>query len=72
MSRLSALPKGCPMLRGRKVLKRAPRPLIGVLQRSLMEMPERDLGLLRKQLGSVIDLMGVTDKSAGKTPLSDL
>ena len=60
------------MLRGRKVLKRAPRPLIGVLQRSLMEMPERDLGLLRKQLGSVIDLMGVTDKSAGKTPLSDL
>jgi len=60
------------MLRGRKVLKRAPRPLIGVLQRSLMETPERDLGLLRKQLGSVTERMGVTGKSAGKTPLSDL
>ena len=57
---------------GKKALKRAPRPLIGVLQQGLTQMPERDLADLCRHLGTLIDAMHVRDKSAGTTPLSEL
>lgn len=58
--------------KGRQVLKRAPKPLIGVLQRSLSDLPMSDLGALHLQLSKLIKAMKPRDAKAARTPLSDL
>ena len=57
---------------GKKVLKRAPRPLIGVLQQGLLELPGRELASLGELLESLIASMHLDDMSAGSMPLSDI
>lgn len=58
--------------RGLEVLKRAPRPLIGVLQHALLDLPGANLNALHRQLNRVIDAMQATDRAARGTPLSEL
>jgi len=59
--------------KGAKALKRAPRPLIGVLQQALSDVSERRLDALHKSLSEVISAMKVKDVRAhGATPLLDL
>jgi len=57
---------------GKKALKRAPRPLIGVLQQGLMGLSERDPTDLHRHLEKLIFSMRVSDKTARTTPLSDI
>lgn len=59
--------------KGTNALKRAPRPLIGVLQQALSELSERRLDALHTSLSELISAMKVKDVRAGSTtPLSDL
>ena len=59
--------------KGAKALKRAPRPLIGVLQQALSDVSERRLDALHRSLGDVISAMKVKDvRARSTTPLSDL
>ena len=57
---------------GLQVLKRAPKPLIGVLQRSLSDLPMADLGALHLHLSKLIKTMKPGDAKAARTPLSDI
>ena len=58
--------------KGEKTLGRAPRPLVGVLQQALADLPQRRLDSLHADLGEVIRLMKFKDAEAQSTPLSDL
>ena len=58
--------------KGRKALARAPRPLIGVLQQALLDLPETSLDALRQHVGLLIRTMNITDKRGRSTPLSDM
>jgi len=58
--------------KGVAVLKRAPRPLIGVLQQALSELPAPNLDALHVQLRQLITLMQSKDSGARATPLSDI
>jgi len=58
--------------KGRKILQIAPRPLVGVLQQALTELPRRRLDTLHADLGEVIRLMKFKDVKARATPLSDI
>ncbi|HLX80773.1 MAG TPA: MarR family transcriptional regulator, partial [Burkholderiales bacterium] len=58
--------------KGLIVLKRAPRPLIGVLQQALSDLPTSDLDALHRHLGLLVASMRGTDRSARGTPLSEL
>ena len=59
--------------KGKNALKRAPRPLIGVLQQALSELPARTLDALHKSLCELIGAMMVKDvRARTTTPLSDL
>lgn len=58
--------------KGLTVLKRAPRPLIGVLQQALSDLPTSNLDALHRNLGRLIASMRSTDSSARATPLSEL
>lgn len=58
--------------KGLQILKRAPKPLIGVLQHSLSELPMSDLGMLHLHLSKLIKAMKPRDAKAARTPLSDL
>lgn len=58
--------------KGAKILERAPRPLVGILQQALAELPQRRLDSLHSELSEVIRLMKFKDVKAGATPLSDL
>jgi len=59
--------------KGANAIKRAPRPLIGVLQQALSDVSERRLDTLHKSLGEVISAMKVKDvRARSATPLSDL
>ncbi len=59
--------------KGATALKRAPRPLIGVLQQALSDVSEHRLDALHKSLGEVISAMQVKDvRARSATPLSDL
>lgn len=57
---------------GRKALTRAPRPLIGVLQQALLDLPEARLDALHEQLSVLIGTMKIKDKRSRSTPLSDM
>ena len=65
--KLFASKKGLQRLRG------APRPLIGVLQQALSELPAARLHALHAELVHVIALMKVKSKAAARAlPLSDM
>lgn len=58
--------------KGLTVLKRAPRPLIGVLQQALSDLPTSNLDALHRHLSRLIAAMRPTDSTARATPLSEL
>ena len=58
--------------KGRSALARAPRPLIGVLQQALLDLPEASLDALHQHLGVLIGTMKIKDTRSRATPLSDM
>ena len=58
--------------KGLRVLRRAPQPLIGVLQQALADLPVRKLHRLHRQLQSLIGAMKVKDPLARSTLLSEM
>ncbi len=58
--------------KGLKVLKRAPQPLIGVLQQALSDLPRGSLQVLHRQLSKLIALMKAKDLEARAIPLSEI
>jgi DNA-binding MarR family transcriptional regulator len=58
--------------KGLRVLKRAPQPLIGVLQQALSDLPASKLHRLQQQLHSLIAAMKVKDPQARSTLLSEM
>ena len=58
--------------KGKSALARAPRPLIGVLQQALLDLPEANLGALHQHLGVLIATMKVKDKRGRAILLSEL
>jgi DNA-binding MarR family transcriptional regulator len=64
--RLHATPAGIG------VLKRAPRPLIGVLQQALADLPSANLDSMHRQLAHLIVRMNAGDDGARSTPLSEI
>ena len=57
--------------RSRGVLKRAPQPLIGVLQQALSGLPPPGLNGLHRHLASLIRAMKIKDIHGHSVPLSD-
>lgn len=58
--------------KGRSALARAPRPLIGVLQQALLDLPEGSLDALQQHLEILIGTMKIKDARGHSTPLSDM
>lgn len=58
--------------KGRSALARAPRPLIGLLQQALLDLPEASLDTLHQHLGVLIGTMKIKDTRSRATPLSDM
>jgi MarR family transcriptional regulator, organic hydroperoxide resistance regulator len=58
--------------RGRQALRRAPRPLIGVLQQALSELPAPRLDALGYHLAELIGTMKVKDLRARTMLISDM
>lgn len=58
--------------KGLGVLRRAPQPLIGVLQHALSDLSWSDLDVLHRQLTKLIASMRSKDVAARATPLSDI
>lgn len=58
--------------KGTKILNIAPRPLVGILQQALAQLPRRRLDALHAELGEVIRVMKFKDVKARATPLSDI
>lgn len=58
--------------KGLQVLKRAPRPFIGVLQQGLSDLPLANLTVLNRQLRKLVASMRAKDIRARSTPLSKL
>ena len=58
--------------KGEKILLRAPRPLAGILQQALSDLPQSRLDTLHADLGEVIQVMKFKDEEARSAPLSDL
>jgi DNA-binding MarR family transcriptional regulator len=58
--------------KGLKVLGRAPRPAIGVLQQALSGLPPARLRELHRALSAVLSLMKVKSAAARTLPLSDI
>jgi DNA-binding MarR family transcriptional regulator len=56
---------------GRKVLRRAPAPLSGVLQQSLAELDEATLRRLKRDLSALLAVLQ-TEKRAARIHLADL
>jgi DNA-binding MarR family transcriptional regulator len=56
--------------KGLRVLKGAPKPLIGVLQQALSDLPRGSLRVLHSHLGKVIFAMKAKDLQARAIPLS--
>ena len=62
-----------PSKQGLRLLKAAPRPLIGVLQQALSELPAARLAALHAELAHVIVLMkGKQVAAARALPLSEM
>jgi len=53
---------------GTRVLKKIPGPFTGVLPQALMELDERTLARLDRDLGRLIEVLGA-DGKAGEVPL---
>jgi DNA-binding MarR family transcriptional regulator len=58
--------------KGLRMLKRAPRPLIGVLQQALSDSSSSDLKVLHRQLDRLVASMKAKDTGARSIPLSNL
>lgn len=58
--------------KGKSAVARAPRPLIGVLQQALLDLPEASLDALHQHLGILIGSMNIKDKRSRATPLSEM
>lgn len=58
--------------KGQAVLKRAPQPLIGVLQQALAELSSGNLDMLHRQLGLLIASMKREGMAAPPMPISEL
>ncbi len=58
--------------KGKSVLRKAPRPLVGLLQQALSQLPAATLRSLHRDLAEVIHQMKFKDASARSRPLSDL
>jgi DNA-binding MarR family transcriptional regulator len=58
--------------KGQAVLTKAPRPLKGVLQQALQDLPPGSLAALRKRLAELIAVLALRDDKARVKPLSDL
>lgn len=58
--------------KGQAVLAKAPRPLRGVLQQGLQDLPPASLAVLRRRLNELIATMQVSDAGAQARPLSDI
>jgi MarR family transcriptional regulator, organic hydroperoxide resistance regulator len=58
--------------KGLQILKRAPRPLIGVLQQALSDSSLSDLNVLHRQLDRLVASMTAKDTGARSIPLSSL
>jgi MarR family transcriptional regulator, organic hydroperoxide resistance regulator len=58
--------------KGALALRRAPQPLIGVLQQALSELPPRRLQALGHHLGDLIGVMKVKDLRASTMPISHM
>ena len=54
--------------KGKKILRLAPRPLVGILQQSLADLPRHRLDSVHADLGEVIRLMKFKDVKARSTP----
>lgn len=58
---------------GKQVLKKAPRPFVGVLQQALTDLPVSELCELQDNLGNVLRLMRLKDPKAAKAmPLAEM
>lgn len=58
--------------RGSNILRHAPRPLAGILQQALIDLPKRRLDSLHADLDALIRLIKFKDVRARSTPLSDI
>lgn len=58
--------------KGARAVQRAPRPLIGVLQQALSDIPEASLDALRRHLGKLVGAMRTRDTRGRSTPLSEM
>ena len=59
--------------RGRRTLGTAPRPLVGVLQRALLELPPARLEALQRELAALLGHMKLRDARVARAqPLSDM
>jgi len=56
--------------KGLRLLKGAPKPLIGLLQQALADLPQASLDALHIHLGKVISLLKAKDLQARAIPLS--
>lgn len=57
---------------GEKALKKAPRPLTGILTHALGQLPDEALTRLNQDLASLIAHMGAIDTQDAQKPLSEL
>jgi len=58
--------------KGKRALARAPRPLIGVLQQALLDLPQARLDALHRHLGVLVETLKVKDRRGRAMPLSDM
>jgi len=58
--------------KGAAVLRRAPRPLIGVLQQALSDLPAGDLAVMHRKLSRLVAFMHRKHAAARATPLSQI
>ena len=58
--------------KGAGILELAPRPLVGLLQQALADLPQERVDSLHAVLGEIVQLMQFKDTEAHTTPLSDL
>ena len=58
--------------KGKRALSRAPRPLIGLLQQALLDLPPARLEGLHKHLELLIGTMKFKDKKSHTTPISEM
>jgi DNA-binding MarR family transcriptional regulator len=57
--------------RGRRVLASAPRPLRGVLQQGLLDLPDRSLDSLNRELATLVRCMHLRERVARSTLLEE-